>query len=213
MKLLRLFVVALALCSAGIISAPSKAATSEEAGKYIEGIGSNALAVISNKSLDKAGKQAKLEAIFSDSVDFNWVSRFVMGRYWRQATDAQKTRYVAEYKKFLILNYTSRFTQYTSGSFKVTSSKDNGNNEFTVSMQIQAGAANSEPVLVDYRVRAGDTGGFKIFDVIVEGVSLLATQRSEFGSVLSKEGIDYLTDQLVAKSKSGEVTTMPGAKS
>jgi phospholipid transport system substrate-binding protein len=211
MKLLRLFLVAIAICSAATVSAtPTTAATQADAGKYIESIGSRALAIISDKALDKAGKQTKLEAIFSESVDFNWVSRFVMGRYWRQATDAQKARYTTEYKKFLILNYTSRFTQYSSGSFKVTSSKDTGNNEFLVNMQIQAGNKNSDPVYVDYRVRANESG-FKIFDVIVEGVSLLATQRSEFGSVLANEGIDHLIDQLVAKSKTGDVG-LPGAK-
>jgi phospholipid transport system substrate-binding protein len=136
-------------------------------------------------------------------VDFPWVGRFVMGRFWREATDEQKSRYLAEYQKFLILHYTSRFTDYTSGTFKVTGDKADGDNEFTVSMQLQSDEPNSEPVLVDYRVRKEDQG-FKIFDVIVEGVSLITTQRSEFAAVLNKNGIDYLIGQLAAKSKTGQ---------
>ncbi len=211
MTSIRSTLAALAVFGMGAFFAYSHAnaapATSEAAGKYIEQLGSAALSTISNKSLDKSGKQAQLEKIFSDNVDFQWVARFVMGRFWRSATDEQKTRYVAEYKKFLILHYTSRFTDYTSGTFKVTNVRDDSNGEYTVSMQIKGGGdqAGNEPVLVDYRVRSEDVG-FKIFDVIVEGVSLISTQRSEFSSVLQKNGIDYLIDQLVAKSKTGAVS-------
>ena len=126
-----------------------------------------------------------------------------MGHFWREATEDQKARYLKEYQKFLILHYTSRFTQYTSGTFKVTNSRDDGDSEFTVSMELKADEPNAEPVLVDYRIRKEDSG-FKIFDVIVEGVSLITTQRSEFASVITNNGIDYLINQLIAKSKSGD---------
>jgi phospholipid transport system substrate-binding protein len=193
-----------ALAAALFVSATSvaQAASTQDAAKYIETVGNQAVATISDKSLDKAKKQTKLETLFGDSVDFKWVGRFVIGRYWRDASDAQKERYLTEYKKFLILHYTSRFTDYTSGSFKITGSKQDGEGEFTVGMQIQPGGSGGEPVLVDYRVRA-DGKNFKIFDVIVEGVSLIATQRSEFGAVLAKGGIDHLIEQLIAKSKLG----------
>jgi len=175
-------------------------AAGDEASAYVQNVGDQALAVISNKALSKDQKQAGLEKIFGDNVDFPWIGRFVMGRYWREATPDQKTRYVAEYQKFEILHYTSRFTNYTGGSVKVTSDKDDGNGEYTVSMQMQSDDANSEPVLVDYRVRKNtNKPGFKIFDVIVEGVSLLTTQRSEFTAVLNDKGIDYLIDQLAKK--------------
>ncbi|MDE3060009.1 MAG: ABC transporter substrate-binding protein [Pseudomonadota bacterium] len=198
-----LLVIAAALCLA--FAPAAYAAPADDASHYIQGLGDQALAVISNKALDKNKKQAKLEKIFGDNVDFPWVGRFVMGRYWRQATDDQKTRYLKAYQKFLILHYTSRFTDYTSGTFKVLGVKDDGEGEFTVSMQMQSDEPNSEPVLVDYRVRQAEKG-FEIFDVIVEGVSLIATQRSEFSSVITNRGIDYLIDQLAARSKTGDIT-------
>src|SRR5579872_4761778 len=95
------------------------AAPTDDASKYIQGLGDQALAVITNKHYGSQQKQKALEKIFSGSVDFPWVGRFVMGRFWREATDDQKARYLKEYQKFLILHYTSRFTEYTSGSFKV----------------------------------------------------------------------------------------------
>jgi phospholipid transport system substrate-binding protein len=187
------------------LSSGAHAATTSDASQYVQSLGDQALASITDKGASKDQKQAKLEKIFTDNVDFPWVGRFVMGRFWREASDTQKTAYVKAYQRFLILHYTSRFTDYTSGTFKVLNSKDDGDGEFTVSMQMQSGDKQSEPVLVDYRVRAQAPAGFKIFDVIVEGVSMITTQRSEFNSVLTANGIDYLINQLSEMSKTGNV--------
>lgn len=182
------FAVALAAFST------SSARADDGASKYVERLGDQALSIISNAKSDKAQKQSRLEKLFSDNVDIPWVARFVMGRFWRTATEPQKSKYVKEYQKFLLKHYTSRFSDYSSGGFKVTNSRDDGEGEYTVSMQIMA-PDSKEPILVDYRVRK-DGGSYKIFDVIVEGVSMITTQRSEFASVLNSEGIDSLIGKL-----------------
>lgn len=195
----------------GLFLIPSaRADMATDAGAYVSGLANQTLAIISDTHTSKPQRQAKLNRLFADNVDFPWVGRFVMGRYWREATDSQKARYLKEYQKFLILHYTSRFTEYTSGDFKVTGSEDDGNGEFTVSMRIKPGDQNGQPILVDYRVRREDAG-FKVFDVIVEGVSMITTQRSEFASVISQGGIDYLIRQLAARSSSGDIH-MAGGK-
>ena len=186
----------------GVLPPAMAQAGTDSASKYIQHIGDQALAIISNPGYGADQKEQALEKIFSGSVDFPWVGRFVMGHFWREATDAQKARYLKEYQKFLILHYTSRFTQYTSGSFKVTGARKDNDDEYTVSMQLKSDEPNSQPVMVDYRLRSQGSG-FKIFDVIVEGVSLITTQRAEFSSVLTNNGIDYLIDQLAEKSKAG----------
>jgi phospholipid transport system substrate-binding protein len=170
-----------------------------DASHYIEDIAKKALAAISNAKASKTQKQASLDKLFKDNVDIPWIGRFVMGRFWKQATDAQKASYLKEYEKFLIQHYTSRFTDYTSGSFTIAGVKDDGEGEFTVNMELKGDKKNDPPVLVDYRVRKQGSG-FKIFDVIVEGVSLITTQRSEFSSVISQNDIDYLIAQLKNKS-------------
>jgi phospholipid transport system substrate-binding protein len=180
-------------------AAPARAASSTEASAYIQNLGDSALQIISNKKSSREQKQAALEKIFAGNVDFPWVGRFVLGRYWREASEAQKARYQEHYKKFLILHYTSRFSDYTGGTFKVTSVRDDGDNEYTVGMQLHADDASSDPVFIEYRVRKEEKS-FKIFDVIVEGVSMLTTQRSEFASVITNKGLDYLIDQLASKS-------------
>ena len=185
---------------------PARASSGVSASSYIQQVANQALATIADKGNSKPQKQAKLEKLFGENVDFDWVGRFVMGRSWRTATDDQKKRYVVAYKKFLLLHYTSRFTNFSGGTFKVMNEKDDGDGEYTVSMQMQSNDPGSEPIQVDYRMRkeSGSTPPFKIFDVIVEGVGLLTTQRSEFSSVIADKGIDYLIEQLSAKVQSGE---------
>jgi len=178
-----------------LCAAPNARAANDDAAHYIEGIAKQALAAISNSKNSKAQKQAALDKLFKNSVDIPWVARFVLGRYWKQATDEQKSRYLKEYEKFLISHYTARFTDYTSGTFTITGTRDDGENEYTVSMELKGNKKNDEPVLVDYRIRR-ESNNFEIFDVIVEGVSLITTQRSEFSAVVSQHDIDYLITQL-----------------
>jgi phospholipid transport system substrate-binding protein len=194
------FVTVVAVAVALFAAAPSaQAASGDDATRYIENVAKQALTAISNSKNNKVQKQAALDRLFKNSVDIPWVGRFVLGQSWRQATDDQKSRYLKEYEKFLISHYTSRFTDYTSGTFTITGTQDDGEDEYTVSMELKGDKRNDPPVLVEYRVRR-DSGSFKIFDVIVEGVSLITTQRSEFTAVVNQHDIEYLITQLKNKA-------------
>lgn len=177
-------------------------ASPQEASKFVQSVGDEAFAIIKDGSLDKDTKQKKLERVFAKSVDIPWVGKFVLGRYWRQASEQQRNRYVDEYRSFIITHYTSRFAKYSGGDFKITGSKPDGNGQYVVSMEITP-PKEDQPILVDYRVHPGKNG-LQIFDVIVEGVSMITTQRSEFNSVLANKGIDGLISQLAKKSDSAE---------
>lgn len=188
---------------------PSFAATKEQAGAYVEALGNNAISILSNKNLSKEKKKQDIEKLFRENVDIQWIGKFVLGRFWRQISEEQKKNYLKEYETFLVRHYATRFTDYTSGSFTITGIRDDGDNEFFVNMQIKSDEAGEEPIIVDYRVRhdKGTKNQFMIFDIIVEGVSMITTQRSEFNSVMTNKGIEYLTSQLAKKS--GSVDTKP----
>ncbi|MDX2113789.1 MAG: ABC transporter substrate-binding protein [Alphaproteobacteria bacterium] len=202
--------VTLALFSAIILGATSffsvaqAADGSVQASKYVESLGNRAIAIIANEKLPKVQKQKQLEKIFAENVDIPWVGRFVMGRFWRTATPEQQKRYLKEYETFVITHYASRFAEYSGGKFTITSTRKDSENEFTVSMKMETGDQGAEPVAVDYRVRS-NAGSMKVFDVIVEGVSMITTQRAEFNAILNDKGIDTLIDKLASKSLSAEV--------
>lgn len=162
---------------------------------FAQRVGDQALGVIAEKSLSKEQKQKKLEAVFSDGVDIPWVSRFVLGRYWRTANETQRTAYQKSYEAFVLRFYSARFSEYTGGSFKILDVKNDGNGEYTVPMEIQAGNSGN-PIILQYRIHKDTTNRWQIFDVIVEGVSMITTQRAEFASVLSEKGLDTLIEKL-----------------
>jgi|CXWL01.1.fsa_nt_gi phospholipid transport system substrate-binding protein len=195
--------IALALCVL-LLTAPVSAAPADNASKYVETLGNTAIATLSDKKLDKETKRKKIEQLFRDNVDIAWIGKFVLGRFWRQITDDQKKRYLNEYETFLVRNYATRFTDYTSGSFTITYARADSADEFFISMQIKSDEAGGDPIVVDYRVRSDSKNhksGFVVFDIIVEGVSMITTQRSEFTSVLTNKDMDYLIAQIAKKSE------------
>ncbi len=188
------------VASVFLLAAPAISAPVDDASKFVESVGNSAVATLASKDLSKDKKRVKIEKLFRENVDIPWIGKFVLGRFWRTASEDQKKHYLKEYDAFLVEHYAVRFTDYTGGSFKITGAQDDGEGEFTVSMQIESGEASSKPVFVDYRVRKSGGRGYAIFDIVVEGVSMITTQRSEFSSVVSNKGMDYLITQLASKS-------------
>lgn len=170
-------------------------ASEKQAADYAMDVGDQALAIISGEG-DDAQKKERLSELFVQHVDTDWIGRFVLGHNWRGMSEAQKQEYLQYYRGFLINQYTANFQEYAEGThFTVTRSRPIGSkqDQFLVSMEIKRG--KDQPVYVDYRVR-GQNSGFRVIDIVVEGVSLLATQRSEFASVVQRKGIDHLIDKL-----------------
>ncbi len=186
--------LALAMVLGFVAIAPAHAGGEDQAKAYIQSLADQVLSTVQSKK-SQAQKNAKLEGLFNSHVDIDWVGKFVTGRFWKQATDAQKSRYLKEYRRFLISHYTARFNEYTGGGFTIAGAREDSDNEYTVSMKV----GTEKPVNLDYHVRKSG-GGFKIFDLNIEGVSMITTQRSEFTSVISSKGLDYLSDELARKT-------------
>jgi len=134
-----------------------------------------------------------LLGVVNRSVDIDFVAKFVLGRHWRSATDDQRQRYLVAYRPFLKKNYVSRLTRYSGQKFKVNGARQDSDGSYVVTMDIiDPNAAN---VAMLYRV-VEQGGDYLISDIVVEGVSLLATQRSEFNSIAQSKGVDYLIQAL-----------------
>lgn len=187
----------LALMLVVAMPVPALADSADAARSMIDDVGKKTLEVINNGG-GKAQKQAALEKLLSSSVDIPWVGRFVMGRYWREATPEQRTRYLREYNSFLLSNYAGRFAEYTGASYKITGARAEEGGKYAVNMELMT--PDKQIVMVNYRLHKSKDGKLQIFDVIVEGVSLITTQRSEFASILGNQGIDYLIGKLSDKS-------------
>ncbi|MES2984228.1 MAG: ABC transporter substrate-binding protein [Pseudomonadota bacterium] len=168
------------------------AANASDPKAFVDGLGAQVLSVVKNDALSKTEKQAKIEAMFSDKVDINFVAKFVLGKSWRTATPQQQQAYIAAYKPFILKNYASKLTKYSGQTYTLKAARIDGDAS-VVPMEIND--PSGQNIHVDYRLQSNG-GNFKVVDITVEGVSLLATQRSEFSGIIENKGVDGLIEAL-----------------
>lgn len=174
-----------------LVGSAAMAANPDAAKKFVDTVATQVLALVKNDSLSQTDKQTKIETIFSDKVDIAFVAKFVLGKHWRTATPVQQKDYVAAYRPFILKNYANKLTKYSGQTYGLKNARVDGDAS-VVTMEIND--PNGQKVNVDYRLKG--EGSFKIVDITVEGVSLLATQRSEFNGIVERKGIDGLIEAL-----------------
>ena len=159
-------------------------------------------AVKSDKQLAAGDRQAALklaEEKVLPHIDFEEATRLAVGRAWAQATPEQKKQLTTNFRQMLVRVYSSAIQPYQGQTIQVSPVRMKpGDSEVTVHNSFRR-AAGGKPVGFDYAMRK--TGqGWKIYDIVVEGVSLVLTYRSEFDSIVRQEGVDGLIKRLASKN-------------
>jgi phospholipid transport system substrate-binding protein len=132
-------------------------------------------------------------------IDFEEATRLAVGRSWTKATPEQKQRLTAEFRNMLVRTYSNAIGAYEGQTLKVLPSRGKQDPEDTT-VRTQFIRAGGQPLPIDFQMRR--TGaGWKVYDIAVEGVSLVLTYRSEFDAVVKQEGIDGLIKRLAQKNE------------
>ena len=162
---------------------------------FIQNIGAQAVSFLGNDNLSEEQKTSQFRALLNDSFDMRTIGRFAMGRHWRGASKEQRSEYLDLFNDMVIDVYAGRFSEYKGQGFEVVSSRADGKKDFLVSSYIVPG--NGSKIKLDWRLRHKE-GQYKIIDIIIEGVSMSLTQRSDFSSVIQRGGgnVDVLLDHL-----------------
>jgi phospholipid transport system substrate-binding protein len=171
----------------------------------VEQMAGQALEVLRDKSLDTTAKRGRLEEIVYRNIDFETLSKLVMARNWRKLSPSQKQEFMREFKKHLSTTYGNNVDNYRNESVKILGQREEKRGDVTVKSKIVRGG--TDDVIVDYRLRQRD-GDWRIIDVVVEGVSLVANFRSQFQDIMSNGGADRLLELLREKNLE---TVAPGA--
>jgi phospholipid transport system substrate-binding protein len=151
---------------------------------FIRDLGHRAIEVLSQKASRRV-RQARFRELFQENFDEPVIARFVLGRYWRVATPAEQQEFQKLFEDYVVVAYAARLSDYGGEVFKVTGDQPDDTG-FIVASEIVR--PNGEPPLkIDWRL-VTDDGALKIADVVVEGVSMAVTQRSEFTSVITRNG-------------------------
>lgn len=185
-----LMVLALAFPMWPLTSTPLAAAgDGGQARAFVQGLADKAVAALTEPGVPDAQREARIRQLLDDYFAVDTIGQWVLGRYWRGADPEQRRQYLQLFRDMIVVTYMDRFKRYSGQTLTVSNVVGEADSQDAiVQTQItQPGAPN--PVNVGWRVRSGESG-MKIVDVIVEGVSMSQTQRSEFGSVISRGGGD-----------------------
>ena len=161
------------------------------------------LTIIKNDKEIQAGNRRQLFAVVEEKIlpnfDFDRVCRMVLGKNWKIATPEQQVSFQKEFRSLLLRTYATALSKYKNQviEYKPLHIEPDGKNATVKTQIIQAGGP---PVAVDYSLGKSDAG-WKVYDIVIENVSLVTNYRSQFSSEIRQNGIDSLNKKLADKNK------------
>jgi len=143
-----------------------------------------------------------VQSIVVPNFDFERISRWVLGKYWRTATDAQREAFVGEFRTLLVRTYAKVLLSYSGQAIEYPPmALPPGATEVRVRTLVRE--TGSPAVPVDYSLYL-DKGRWRVYDVVVDGVSLVSNYRSSFGRLIQRKGMDSLIGQIQARNRDGK---------
>lgn len=161
------------------------------------------LAVIKQDKDIQAGDLRKITALAEDKIlphfDFERMSRMVLGKHWRSASKEQQAQFMSEFRSLLIRTYASALAKYRNQTIDYKPFRAQpGDTSVTVKTEIIQPGGPSLPI--DYTLaKVGNQ--WKVYDVVIEGVSLVTNYRGQFSGEIRQSGMDGLIQRLTQKNK------------
>lgn len=168
---------------------------------FIDSVSKEVIHVADNSSYSEKQKASRIKQIMLKRFNVKWMARFALGRGYMDLTDHQKQEYYQQYEKYLLYSYLPNLLKYTDETFKIKSIKKTGRRDYAVETEIIRHDGNP-PIQLNYHVRQAkdDPNDFQIIDIIVEGISAILSQRSEFTEITHKSGVAGLITLIEAKN-------------
>ena len=202
MKLISKFLVGISLC---IFIANANAEVAPDV--LVKQTADEVLTIIKNDKEIQAGNKQQLYALVEAKIlpnfDFDRVCRMVLGKSWRSATPEQQAIFQKEFRSLLLRTYASALGKYKDQviEYKPLRMEVDAKNASVKTQILQPGG---QPVAVDYDLIKSEHG-WKVYDIVIESVSLVTNYRSQFSNEIRLNGLDSLNKKLEEKNKSAGV--------
>lgn len=170
----------------------TSARAEQSPGQFVSSLGDRVVAVLQETQDDERRRRAELRDIFLEAFDVDFIGQFVLGRFWRRASDSQKEDFMAVLPEYVATIYAGLFAGYEGDGFKVTREIEDGDSTLVEGV---IRSTNGPDVAAAFTITRPDSR-YLIKNASVEGVSLLVAKRSEFASVITREGIDGLIKRI-----------------
>ncbi len=180
-------------------------ASAERASAFVESLSGEAVAVIADKSMSEEKRLRELRRLFVKGFDTRAIGRFAAGRHWRRASKRQLEEYQRLFEIFVVKSSAQRLNDYASERLVIRDVRRADGPEGDVIVFSHFIRREGAPVRFDWRVRANGEG-HKIVDVMVEGISMVITQRAVFNSIIRESGGNF--DGLLAALRHQTLVTL-----
>ena len=197
--------VGAALLLAALAVAALPAAAQEAPDALVKRLSTEALATIKSDPKIQAGDVTHIRELIETKLaphfDMMRMTALAMGKNWRTATPEQQKRLADEFRTLLVRTYSTALTKYRDETIEFKPLRANpGDTDVIVRTQVVRQGA--QPVPIDYSMEK-TPDGWKAYDVVIGGVSLVTNYRDEFNQQVQKGGIDGLINTLAERNKSG----------
>ncbi|WP_442922102.1 MlaC/ttg2D family ABC transporter substrate-binding protein [Methylotenera sp. G11] len=195
------------ILSAGLMAGSGAAVAEVSADDLVKQTAEDVLATIKNDKEIQAGNQQKIFALAEEKIlpnfDFDRVCRMVLGKNWKSASPEQQAAFQKEFRSLLLRTYATALGKYKNQviEYKPMRAEPGAKN---VSVKTQILQPGGQPITVDYSLVKVDSG-WKVYDIVIESVSLVTNYRSQFSNEIRTNGLDSLNKKLAEKNKAAGV--------
>jgi phospholipid transport system substrate-binding protein len=165
--------------------------------QFIKSLGDEAIATLRAPGMPLEQREAHFRQLLARGFDMEFIGRFVLGQYWRTASPEQQAEYLQAFNDYVLQVYSARLGGYAGEMLTVVSERPAGERDTVVNTRIDR--PSGPPLEAQWRVRATQAGP-RIIDVMVAGISMVATQRDEFAAVVQRQRVAGLIEVLRART-------------
>lgn len=164
---------------------PAVAAGLGDPAIFVRNFSAQAIDVLADRSLSGERRELAFRELLTTGFDIKAISRFVLGRYWRRTTEAEREEFMGLFEDLIVATYSRKFSDYSGQTLKVEAIREENERMAVVASRILN--PTGEPIRIDWRLlRRGKS--WRIVDVVVEGMSMMLSQRSEYAAVIKSDG-------------------------
>ncbi len=168
------------------LSFSARAAEIEEGSRqFIQAVADQAIKSLTAKDTAKAARVTQFRILFNEKFAVKSIGKFVLGRHWNKASEAEKEEYLGLFEDLMVISYVDRFKSYAGEALSLKDARQENETTVTVFSEIKR-PGGAKPIRVNWRVGTNGTI-YKILDVVVEGTSMSSTLRSDFGSIVRQK--------------------------
>ena len=155
---------------------------------FVQSTVNRASQVLSN-NLSKDQKIIELKSIAAETVDIKGIGMYTLGSYRKILSEDQKKEYAILFEQYFLKTFSSRLAEYSNPEIEVKS-KEELNKNYTMVSSVLVSTEQRPEVKIDWRIYTKNPDDLKIRDLIIEGLSLVRTQKEEFASIIESNNGD-----------------------